>query len=48
MSANPVTIDGFVKDGYENVREAFQRLVDSGAETGAGLSVWRTGGRSCG
>ncbi len=36
-------VEGFVADGYEPVREVFQRLVDEGAETGAGVSVWRDG-----
>ncbi|NEY33009.1 serine hydrolase [Streptomyces sp. PRKS01-65] len=36
-------VEGFVKDGYEAVRQVFQRLVDDGRETGAGLSVWRDG-----
>ncbi|MEV0226742.1 serine hydrolase domain-containing protein [Streptomyces sp. NPDC050704] len=35
--------EGFVADGFDGVREVFQRLVDDGRETGAGLSVWRDG-----
>lgn len=36
-------VQGWVEDGYDAVREVFQRLVDDGRETGAGLSVWRDG-----
>ncbi|MBH5338697.1 beta-lactamase family protein [Streptomyces pactum] len=36
-------VEGFVADGYEPVRQVFQRLVDEGRETGAGLSVRRDG-----
>ncbi|NYI04571.1 serine hydrolase domain-containing protein [Allostreptomyces psammosilenae] len=36
-------VEGFVAEGYEAVREVFQRLVDDGRETGAGVSVWREG-----
>lgn len=43
MSENPATVTGFVEEGYDEVREVLQELVDSGAETGAGLSVWRDG-----
>jgi hypothetical protein len=32
-----VNVDGFVADGYDAVRQGFQRLVDDGLETGAGL-----------
>ncbi|GLW12993.1 EstA family serine hydrolase [Microtetraspora sp. NBRC 13810] len=35
--------EGFVADGYEGVREVFQKLLDEGRETGAGVSVWREG-----
>ncbi|MEO3749621.1 serine hydrolase domain-containing protein [Streptomyces sp. B6B3] len=38
-----MNVEGFVADGYEAVREVFQRLVDEGEETGAGVSVWRDG-----
>ncbi|MFD9949019.1 serine hydrolase domain-containing protein [Nonomuraea sp. NPDC059023] len=34
---------GFAEPGYERVREVFQDLLDSGRETGAGVSVWRDG-----
>lgn len=37
------TVDGSTAEGYEAVRRVFQELVDEGAETGAGLSVWRGG-----
>ncbi|MEV4174279.1 serine hydrolase domain-containing protein [Nonomuraea sp. NPDC049709] len=36
-------VEGFVTDGYEAVREVFQKLVDEGRETGAGVSVWKDG-----
>ncbi|WP_030755299.1 EstA family serine hydrolase [Streptomyces sp. NRRL F-5135] len=36
-------VEGFAADGYEDVRRVFRQLVDSGLETGAGLSVWREG-----
>jgi len=36
-------VEEFAADGYDEVRKAFQRLVDDGLETGAGLSVWREG-----
>ncbi|MGY0061958.1 serine hydrolase domain-containing protein [Streptomyces sp. LZ34] len=36
-------VEGFVADGYDAVRQVFQRLMDEGLETGAGLSVWREG-----
>ncbi|MEV5886811.1 serine hydrolase [Streptomyces sp. NPDC052020] len=36
-------VEGFVEDGYDAVRQVFQRLVDDGRETGAGLSAWRDG-----
>ncbi|MER6144899.1 serine hydrolase domain-containing protein [Streptomyces sparsogenes] len=36
-------VEGFVADGYDAVRQVFQRLLDDGRETGAGLSVWREG-----
>jgi CubicO group peptidase (beta-lactamase class C family) len=36
-------VEGFAADGYDAVRKVFQRLVDDGQETGAGLSVWREG-----
>ncbi len=36
-------IEGFAQNGYEAVRDVFQRLHDEGRETGAGLSVWRAG-----
>ncbi|MGW3351770.1 serine hydrolase domain-containing protein [Nonomuraea rubra] len=35
--------EGFVADGYDKVREVFQKLVHDGRETGAGVSVWRDG-----
>ncbi|MFI7131036.1 serine hydrolase domain-containing protein [Nonomuraea sp. NPDC050153] len=38
-----VQVEGFVADGYDKVREVFQKLVDEGRETGAGVSVWRDG-----
>jgi CubicO group peptidase (beta-lactamase class C family) len=38
-----VRVEGYVADGYDAVREVFQRLVDEGRETGAGVSVWRDG-----
>ncbi|MEV1240452.1 serine hydrolase domain-containing protein [Nonomuraea sp. NPDC049750] len=38
-----VSVEGFVADGYERVREVFQDLVRDGRETGAGVSVWRDG-----
>lgn len=38
-----VDVEGFAADGYDAVRRVFQRLVDDGSETGAGLSVWREG-----
>ncbi|NKY99063.1 serine hydrolase domain-containing protein [Nocardiopsis alborubida] len=36
-------IEGFVADGFDTVRQVFQRLIDEERETGAGLSVWRGG-----
>lgn len=36
-------VDGFVASGYEPVREVFEKLVEDGRETGAGLSVWAGG-----
>ncbi|MEW2400441.1 serine hydrolase domain-containing protein [Streptomyces sp. NPDC046862] len=36
-------VEGFAAAGYEEVRRVFQELVDSGLETGAGVSVWREG-----
>lgn len=36
-------VEGFAATGYEEVRRVFQELVDSGLETGAGVSVWREG-----
>ncbi|MEO3809196.1 serine hydrolase domain-containing protein [Sphaerisporangium sp. B11E5] len=36
-------VEGFVADGYDGVRQVFQKLVDEGRETGAGVSVWRAG-----
>ncbi|MGP3964010.1 serine hydrolase domain-containing protein [Nonomuraea sp. 3N208] len=36
-------VEGFVADGYDAVRQVFEKLVDDGRETGAGLSVWRDG-----
>ncbi|MFC3997566.1 serine hydrolase domain-containing protein [Nocardiopsis sediminis] len=36
-------VEGFAADGYAAVRRTFQRLVDDGRETGAGLSIWRAG-----
>ncbi|MEV0612749.1 serine hydrolase domain-containing protein [Nonomuraea sp. NPDC050404] len=36
-------VEGFTSDGYEAVREVFQKLVDEGRETGAGVSVWKDG-----
>ncbi|MFI7642559.1 serine hydrolase domain-containing protein [Nonomuraea sp. NPDC049400] len=36
-------VEGFVADGYDKVREVFQKLVHDGRETGAGVSVWRDG-----
>ncbi len=39
-----MSVSGFVASGYEQVREAFEKLVADGRETGAGLSVW-SGGR---
>ncbi|MEU5031066.1 serine hydrolase domain-containing protein [Streptomyces milbemycinicus] len=38
-----MNVEGFAADGYDEVRRVFERLVDSGSETGAGLSVWRDG-----
>lgn len=38
-----MNVEGFVADGYDAVRQVFQRLVDDGRETGAGVSVWREG-----
>ena len=38
-----MNVEGFAEDGYDAVRQVFQRLVDSGLETGAGVSVWREG-----
>ncbi|MEO3776507.1 serine hydrolase domain-containing protein [Micromonospora sp. B11E3] len=38
-----MTVEGFTEEGYGAVRQVFQRLVDEGRETGAGLSVWRDG-----
>ncbi|GAA4054630.1 serine hydrolase domain-containing protein [Actinomadura miaoliensis] len=38
-----MNVEGFAADGYEEVYRVFQQLVDSGLETGAGLSVWREG-----
>ncbi|MFI1332113.1 serine hydrolase domain-containing protein [Streptomyces sp. NPDC020845] len=38
-----MNVEGFAADGYDEVRRVFERLVDSGSETGAGLSVWRQG-----
>lgn len=38
-----MNVEGFVADGFDTVRQVFQRLVDGGRETGAGLSVWRDG-----
>lgn len=50
MSAAEVS--GFIADGYEPVRNAFEALGREGIETGAGLSVWSGGaevvGLSCG
>lgn len=36
-------VEGFAATGYEEVRRVFQELVNSGLETGAGVSVWREG-----
>ncbi|TMR09690.1 beta-lactamase family protein [Nonomuraea turkmeniaca] len=36
-------VEGFVADGYDAVREVFQKLVDEDRETGAGVSVWKDG-----
>ncbi|GAA4968595.1 CubicO group peptidase (beta-lactamase class C family) [Nonomuraea thailandensis] len=36
-------VEGFAADGYDKVREVFQKLVHDGRETGAGVSVWRDG-----
>lgn len=36
-------VEGFAEDGYDAVRQVFQRLLDDGRETGAGVSVWREG-----
>ncbi|PSK95361.1 CubicO group peptidase (beta-lactamase class C family) [Murinocardiopsis flavida] len=38
-----MAVEGHVADGFDAVREVFRELVDNGAETGAGLSVWRGG-----
>jgi CubicO group peptidase (beta-lactamase class C family) len=38
-----VSVSGFVSNGYEQVRDAFTRMVDDGRESGAGLSVWAGG-----
>ncbi|WP_406212798.1 serine hydrolase domain-containing protein [Streptomyces canus] len=36
-------VEGFAEDGYGQVRQVLQQLVDEGLETGAGVSVWRDG-----
>lgn len=36
-------VEGFVADGYDEVRRVFQKLIDDGRETGAGVSVWKAG-----
>lgn len=36
-------VNGFTEDGYEHICLVFQELLDSGLETGAGVSVWREG-----
>ena len=36
-------VNGFTQDGYEHIGLVLQELVDSGQETGAGVSVWREG-----
>ncbi|MFW5418187.1 beta-lactamase family protein [Nocardiopsis sp. CNT-189] len=36
-------VEGFAEEGYGEVRRVFQRLVDDGRETGAGVSVWKDG-----
>ncbi|BCL12463.1 esterase [Micromonospora sagamiensis] len=41
--AGTLKVEGFTAQGYDAVREVFQRLVDEGRETGAGVSVWRDG-----
>lgn len=38
-----MTVSGFAEPGYERVRDAFDELFKSGAETGAALSVWKGG-----
>jgi CubicO group peptidase (beta-lactamase class C family) len=38
-----MSVDGFAAPGYERVRDVFAGLVESGRETGAGLSVWAGG-----
>jgi CubicO group peptidase (beta-lactamase class C family) len=38
-----MNVEGFTADGYESVRHTFQRLVDEGLESGAGVSVWQEG-----
>jgi CubicO group peptidase (beta-lactamase class C family) len=42
-AAASAKVQGFAADGYEGVRQVFQRLVDDGRESGAGVSVWRNG-----
>lgn len=39
-----MSVTGFTASGYEPLRDIFERLVEDGRETGAGLSVW-AGGR---
>lgn len=41
--AYPAAVRGFAAQGYGAVREALERLVDEGRESGAGVSVWREG-----
>ena len=38
-----MTVSGFAEPGYEKVRDVFDELFKSGAETGAALSVWKDG-----
>jgi len=38
-----MSVEGFVAEGFDELRQVFQGLVDDGRETGAGLSVWRDG-----
>jgi len=38
-----MTVSGFAEPDYEQIRDVFAGSVESGAETGAALSVWKDG-----